>query len=507
VYTRHNLARTHVLPTLSLFILSAAGTDLGLLFPALWFLVPIGLGVFFLCLLSYVDHWRVALLSGWLYGTTATASSLAWFWHMLPFDWLGSYSVIHGAYFAGSIWLLTSLLLGISFAVLSVVLWLMRDHVATPYLIPGLYALSAEVSMWLHTLIALGNESLLEPHFSVPSFGYALTEQHFLLQVAEGGGIASLNVYTAGLAVAVYMVMRTFIARKVSSILCETSIFILIFLSVLLYTIYSDQTDAALPHTSLNVLVFSAATSNSRDKYEDFKPAVLDTLNSLTQVPDIIIFPEGYTLEKMIGTEIQKKEQYARWFGDKEVLLVYTKLTSEQEIYNGLFYESTTHGTIHEHKKRYLAPEGEYATYLGAFIMSYIPDPMLQKFSARTQHISIGPPPTVANFIGIYLAGLSCFEIFSPHLYHDLVRDKGASLLINSSDPTWFHISRLYFDKTLQMARVHAVQNRVPIVVANKGAISYALDADGTLLASTPWNTTAARLVTVSVGTHDTDRE
>jgi apolipoprotein N-acyltransferase len=360
--------------------------------------------------------------------------------------------------------------------------------------------MSAELSMWLQSIIALGSESLLEPHFSVTSLGYALSENPHLLQFADSGGIAALNFIVAAIAVILFLVFET-IRRRKETVLASTYVCIGLVLLLLMSSRYMPYTLTQASEQTTSVLVFSADSARSGDKYESMRPYILQTLQSLSSIPNLIVFPEGYSTDKLFGNETERQTLYDNLFGDKEALLVYTKLNAAHGVFNTLYFESTKHGIVHEVEKRYLAPEGEYMTYLGKFLIALIPDPLLQKFANRNQHIRKGSPPTPARIGALVVGGLSCYEIFSPTLYRSLVENHGANVLINTSDPTWFHDSPLYFFKTLQMARVHAVQNRTPFIAANKGTTSYIVDGNGHLHSITKWDRADFLYATISVRT------
>jgi len=88
---------------------------------------------------------------------------------------------------------------------------------------------------------------------------------------------------------------------------------------------------------------------------------------------------------------------------------------------------------------------------------------------------------------GVRIAGLLCSDIVSPYLYRKFVQEQKPDLLINLANHFWFHGSRTLHSKTLQMARVHAVQNRLPMIVANNVAPSFALDPAGRVIAQSSW--------------------
>jgi apolipoprotein N-acyltransferase len=107
--------------------------------------------------------------------------------------------------------------------------------------------------------------------------------------------------------------------------------------------------------------------------------------------------------------------------------------------------------------------------------------------------------PEAVRFRGVRFGGLMCSDMLSPFLYRHLAREERADVLVNLSNQFWFHGSRHLHHKSLQMARVHAVRNRLPLLVANNMASSYAFDANGRLLAESAWGESGVMVVEVPV--------
>ncbi len=92
---------------------------------------------------------------------------------------------------------------------------------------------------------------------------------------------------------------------------------------------------------------------------------------------------------------------------------------------------------------------------------------------------------------GVKIGGLLCSDLLSPSLYPSLVREGSAEVLVNLANQFWFHNSRILYWKTLQLARVHAVQSRTPFVLANNAAPSFVLDRQGNVLVESRWGETS----------------
>ncbi len=101
------------------------------------------------------------------------------------------------------------------------------------------------------------------------------------------------------------------------------------------------------------------------------------------------------------------------------------------------------------------------------------------------------------SFKGVKIGSLLCSDLLSPSLYRTLSHREGAQILVNLANQFWFHHSHTLYWKTVQMARVHAIQNRSPFILANNAAPSFALDRRGNFIAESDWGKTKALYVSV----------
>jgi apolipoprotein N-acyltransferase len=88
------------------------------------------------------------------------------------------------------------------------------------------------------------------------------------------------------------------------------------------------------------------------------------------------------------------------------------------------------------------------------------------------------------------VGGLVCSDFLSPVLNRELAHLHGATVLVNSANPAWFHDSRILYTKTIQVSKVHAVQNRAYYLQASNGSPSFAIDPTGKIIAETAWKET-----------------
>ena len=128
-------------------------------------------------------------------------------------------------------------------------------------------------------------------------------------------------------------------------------------------------------------------------------------------------------------------------------------------------------GTIGQHyDKIHLAPFGEYVP-LGHFL------PFIQKVVPAIGSIESGTQPKVFRLDGRRFGPLICFEVlFAPMA--ETLRSMGANFLVVITNLGWFGASAA-IPQELEIARVRAVETRLPIVQAANSGISGIFDPYG----------------------------
>lgn len=83
------------------------------------------------------------------------------------------------------------------------------------------------------------------------------------------------------------------------------------------------------------------------------------------------------------------------------------------------------------------------------------------------------------------LGPLVCFELIYPDL-STRYRDQSADLLVNVSNLGWFHGNRWIERQFLAIGQMRAAENHLPLAIAANTGVSAMIDANGTLLKTTP---------------------
>jgi apolipoprotein N-acyltransferase len=79
------------------------------------------------------------------------------------------------------------------------------------------------------------------------------------------------------------------------------------------------------------------------------------------------------------------------------------------------------------------------------------------------------------------LGGLICFELIYPELAARH-RERGATLLVNSSNLGWFHGNRLLWRQFLAIGQIRAAENRMPLVISANTGVSALISSRGRIL-------------------------
>ncbi len=448
--------------------LAGAIAGIGTLLPAWWMLAPLGLALFFW------NTWKTerledALWGGMWFGWIASGISVLWLFEMLPPSApLFSWAVLLATLF----WLLPTVALGLMGAPFGWMLHRTRTSIFAPLVAVLVTVLFEEGRMWAWYLATWGPNAFPGPNFSMPALGYALAESPYLLQLAGYGGLLALTICTALIASALAYLVVT-----LSSGTYARAGMSVVFLSLVLLLPLGATPAPEESASTLQVAIFSTYSTSTPGASYDAR-ALAASLEA-SAPPDVILLPEGRTLESIVRDG--SAELMETWSEDKEVLTIRSEPTFDRLLdahFNTLFYESSERGTLATHRKIYTMAHGEYLPYLTGLIASLVPSSGMPIVSERSE-IAHGNDLAAFSWEGVRFGSLLCSEVVSPHLYRALVREHGANVLVNLANPDWFHGSHILYQKTQQIAKVHAVQNRAYSLSAQNSTSSYVIDPGG----------------------------
>ena len=479
----------------SLLIIVAAclATSLGIALPSTWLLVFPGLGCFIYVIQRLTQRLWVAAVYGLIFGFAAAGAGTVWFWNTLPLNFLGINNQTVQQLAVGMTWGYVAFSLAVPVSFSAMVLWSARSSSWFPLLAILVWPLTEIARMWSFAVFTWAPQSLFGPHFSAASVGYALTESHLLLQLAHPLGINGLNLFVTIVAVGLALIPALY-NRRMRPTAPVAQVAIALALCITPCALASSH--VTQPTTSLRFAIISENIEDARDVSNHSLASQTLAEAAAAQPPvDVVVMPEEFSLTSIFWSKEEATRFIAHHFGDREVLILNTRNDlfpederNETRESKKLIYDSTRHGEIGRYIKQMLMPLGEYAPAFTKTFFSLIRDPELHLYiDDVANEPSTFRGTSVAVFKGVTIGGLLCSDMLSPHLYRTLRDEHKAQVLVNLSNHFWFHGSRTLYWKTLQMARVHAVQNRAPLLVSNNVAPSFALDSTGRLLSESLW--------------------
>lgn len=460
----------------------------------LWFVAPVAMALFFYVLLFKTEKKSTALINGLIFGLFTGGAGVWWFWHALPLGWIAPTSFMTQWVVLLITWLMTSFALAVPTIIFSYIVWKFKKYNFVPAILIfgwALQELGREISFALYTLAP---QSVLTPHFSSANIGYTLANNNYLLQLAEGVG-----VYNLSMTVALMGATIAFVIHSQKSI--TTKALIMTLLIVLITPIFISESEEK-SETSLNfALLTTYVPSSSKDDVSHTYEAQLKELSERDVYPDVIVFPEGSGLARM-SLNIDRKELLQTYFGDSEILVLSSDYVDYENghQYSVLSYDSSTEGTIETYEKIFLMPQGEYMPSFLSIILQTLQNNHVDGYIDNLlPSLKRGTETKAVEFKGAKIGALLCSEGLSPRLYRDMVKNKGANVLVNLSRSSWFHGSRLLHNKIVEIGKVHAVQNNSYYIQASNGSPSYVINSDGELISQTKWDETIILDVVVPV--------
>lgn len=492
---RHRLLDS--LPLRSLLILSAASVAavLGITYAACWVLAPIGLMLFFYDLWT-ARSWKGAFWRGFVFGLATGGAGIWWFWDTLPLDWLGLAGSHNGWPFVLLSWGPVTIMFACVTAVMAIPLWKVRSLPYASLAAALLWAITEEARMWGFSILTYADRGLLGPHFSATSIGYPLAENPYLLQLAEGGGVFFLNGVTALIALVGVAALRRTGDRALHTDRIGASFALILILLVPLVSGYQARAYEPLV-TALIATDIPVGTVGGENRFKE----VLE--RAVAEVPDadLIVLPEEFRLNPPFTSADEKQAYFSGLFEGRDVLVVSGKHVPAHKSPGfdiTLLFDDETGATRGTYVKRFLMPGGEYMPHAMLAVFKLAPDSGLSRYLNSIPQIAPERTELVAVPLGErVVGGLVCSDFLSPQLNRELAVRHGANVLVNSANPAWFHYSPSLYTKTLQVSKVHAVQNRAYYLQASNGAPAFAINPKGELVAESSWRQTSVTRVEI----------
>lgn len=248
----------------------------------------------------------------------------------------------------------------------------------------------------------------------------------------------------------------------------------------------------------------------STEKTRYWAPRVYDRLlRAQSWVPGtLVVMPEEGIIPGWVSVENPASNpdmaRLIRLAQEKKIALM-TGLAAVRaqgpQYYNALAMVDPS-GRVQFYKKRHLVPFGEYIPYQKTRWYQGL-EPLARQLGleggASFDPGPEDPPPLTLLKPGtqhpLSIGGLICFEVLFAEFSRDY-RQHGVQLLVNVSNLGWFYgnpwLSQLMKEQFVAIARLRAMETRLPIVISANTGISTVIDGAGTVL-------TASRQDRVSV--------
>jgi apolipoprotein N-acyltransferase len=211
------------------------------------------------------------------------------------------------------------------------------------------------------------------------------------------------------------------------------------------------------------------------------------TLDTVSQKPDLVIWPEAATPFNF-QTEKTYQALVASVMGTTGAYLLLGSPAWERtaegiEYFNSAFLVSPDGKIQGRYDKMHLVPYGEYVPLKQFF-------PFIEKMVVGIGDFSSGKEAKILHFPGGSFGTLICYEIIFPDLVRRFAKN-GASFLVNITNDAWFGRTSAPYQH-LSMAVLRAVENRRSIARAANTGISAFIDANGSIVQQTSLFTPAS---------------
>ncbi len=416
--------------------------------------------------------------------------------HLIGFSWLLTSLHQHGGLWMG----VAILILALLAATMAVYVALFGGLLARLAPRPGLLPLAAP-SLWV---VCEWLRSHLFSGFPWNLVGYGWNNQELILQVADLGGVDLLSwIMVLPAAIMAFIVEENFRLRT------WVWGFGLIVGSLSLATGYGlwrsgelsslqqqNSADRPLKVVLVQGNVEQKVKWDPKFREEGFTK-YLRLSSAIAEPVDLVIWPEtaiAFFIQASPGNQ-KRIIEVSQQLGAP--ILTGAPMADKDEHDQWLFYNSLilldASGSLkRRYDKHHLVPFGEFIP-LRQFMPSFI-----KKITYGTEDFSRGPGPIPLPWERGAIGGLVCYETIFPHEVRQLAL-ASVRWLVNVTNDAWFGESAK--PQHLAMARLRAVENRIPMIrVANTG-ISAAFDQWGHELGRITPNVAGTLVVQVPPGT------
>ncbi len=469
------------IPPFLYWIVSGALFSLSFLSPwTAFFVIPA-----FILLLFAIDkeNSKIKLfVNGAIMGSIYFLGPLFWIWSTFPIRWLSDVAAPTQFLFIGSYWILSCIVLGISFGLFALTvkpLLLVKKYALLG--VPFIFILLELFRSLLLSLYVLGPSSDVNIKFSFGYLGYVFSSHPFLLQLAVWGGVYALSFGGALLLTGVYFYVDT----KLYTQKLVTGILGCLVLVLLIGPVFfkNDVAPLGLKVVAVQTQFDAELLSTNEGKWiknERLKEAVLAALRT---EPDAVILPEDSNFTEAVGGIKEVQGWTEKNIGKSTSKIIDTgQITDERGIIvlRAHMYDLST-AQVYIIDKQYLVPQGEYLSFFHKKILSlFLPREKVNDID-DSLYYHMGLSRDTTSVPKDFPSVLFCFESIVPFGVKAAIEVRKPSFVAHPVSHAWFKDPDTLWYQFDAMLKVQAMWGRVPVVSASNMAESKVYLPSGTI--------------------------
>lgn len=461
------------LPSIFYYLVAGIGLGVGTVLPWLWWLVIPGITLF-LWTIIHTKSWSKAFFGGWLAFTIKLLFAQSYYLTTFPIKWidlaLGKLEFL----VIGFYWLTVALAIGLSGALLAVVLYFIVKR-----FVPGLFILSALI-FWVpaeilgalfFSVFTYGSGGTLNTLYTFGYSGYLLAQHPLIFKLASFGGVFILSFTTVLLGVILYYCLSNY---KNQPVLLKV---ILVLGLVFIGTIWWPTDNSSITKTGVTVAVvdtrfggdaYFALPIKEREELrvkqllEATKSALKTGAEYVVMSEDSRYLPNDDSLEKNYALfRFQQGNPEAIVIDSSFAPILPTNIALRVNIYDGKAK------TAYAIDKQNLVPQGEFMTnfvYFGFFKLIQSAD-IVDKINKRLNYRP-GPLNDQRKFPNYIPGILFCFSEADPLAVARLVKERDLPFVAHPISHAWFHSPYSLWFQFDTMLRIQARWNKTAIISA-----------------------------------------
>ena len=486
----NNIVKKLILIFVGAFVLAWAGN-----YPSWWVLSLVGLLPLFYLIYQPISSPKKIFFWAWLWGAIYLFGIHLFAFSALPLDWAG----IEGRW-AGYLLVLYSNLFTVTVLGFFIGLWAFclakfkKNNWTDLVLAPFLWVLFEYLRALAYSIATYGEGGLIGPTWSLGFLGYNVAPSNFLLPLAGLGGVWLLSFMVVCINLIVYFIVyRIGVIKDYTSVNKKNTIGLLLVLSVIPLAFVVQKKGSLL---DINTQFFKFAIANTHTpsyahatpeiitkNLENNKQLLLKLATTSTEAPDVIFLPEDSRFLEYLASTNERDFIRNLFPNDPEILFIDSERVPNNNGSPNLrfTYVNSLTGQFGHSGKSFLLIHGEYVPYVSKFILSLFGQSDWVRGFEGIRSNQRGEYEKGFDHNGLHVEATACSDLFLPFLYSQNV-DRGAGFLLNAASHSLIKGSRTFYNQTVNMAKVRAVETNRFFVMAANYTPSFVLDNQGQMI-------------------------